>query len=341
VSPTLGVTRWGGQDSNLRPTDYEFVARAGATCGFDHERASNQHFLCPTARRISGGFRSVAGQTRGVSLPFPPASSPMGLLAHRCATRRSRLSSQARGSSLRSGPIGSSQRRFRMPRTAVQSLSEGDWGFGPLQAYGGTCGDPTGTNGNISADPLFVDRKNSDYHPWAGSPSIDAGDNTAPDLPATDFDGDQRIINGQVDQGVDEPYRGRSGDRDPARRRLARRLLLRLHPPLVHGAVEPGGAADRLPRATMADSTHTTGACWPDLRRGRSRGSIWRNGPKASTPRASRRKDPMVGRDTAQGSASRTPGPVRAPDTTETRAGGSSTPGSRSSRRSSSDSSGA
>lgn len=71
-------------------------------------------------------------------------------------------------------------------------------------AYGGTCGDPTGTNGNISADPLFVDPTSNDYHLRAGSPSIDAGDNTAPDLPAMDFDGDQRIINGQVDQGVDE-----------------------------------------------------------------------------------------------------------------------------------------
>jgi hypothetical protein len=71
-------------------------------------------------------------------------------------------------------------------------------------AYGGTCGDPTGTNGNTSADPLFVDPTSNDYHLGAGSPSIDAGDNTAPGLPATDIDGDQRIINGQVDQGVDE-----------------------------------------------------------------------------------------------------------------------------------------
>jgi hypothetical protein len=31
-------------------------------------------------------------------------------------------------------------------------------------AYGGTCGDPTGTNGNISADPLFVDPAGTDYH---------------------------------------------------------------------------------------------------------------------------------------------------------------------------------
>jgi hypothetical protein len=71
-------------------------------------------------------------------------------------------------------------------------------------AYEGACGDLTGTNGNISADPLFVDPTSSDYHLGASSPSIDAGDNAAPNLPATDIDGDQRIINGQVDQGVDE-----------------------------------------------------------------------------------------------------------------------------------------
>jgi Fibronectin type III domain len=71
-------------------------------------------------------------------------------------------------------------------------------------AYGGTCGDPTGTNGSLSADPLFVDPASNDYHLGAGSPSIDAGNNFAPELPAMDIDGDQRVINGQVDQGVDE-----------------------------------------------------------------------------------------------------------------------------------------
>jgi hypothetical protein len=70
------------------------------------------------------------------SSTFPPRSSPMGLLASRCATPRSRLSSQTRGSSLRNGPIGSSRRRFRMPRAAIQLLSEGDWVVGPLHPRG-------------------------------------------------------------------------------------------------------------------------------------------------------------------------------------------------------------
>jgi Fibronectin type III domain/Right handed beta helix region len=71
-------------------------------------------------------------------------------------------------------------------------------------AYGGTCGDPTGTNGNISADPLFVDSAGTDYHLRSGSPSVDAGDNAAPELPPVDIDGDPRIVGGIVDQGVDE-----------------------------------------------------------------------------------------------------------------------------------------
>jgi len=68
----------------------------------------------------------------------------------------------------------------------------------------------TGINGNISADPLFVNPVAGDYHLRLGSPSVDAGDNTAPNLPPTDFDGDLRILDGNgdgaaiVDQGVDE-----------------------------------------------------------------------------------------------------------------------------------------
>lgn len=77
-------------------------------------------------------------------------------------------------------------------------------------AYGGICPDKTGTDGNISADPQFVDPSAGNYHLRPGSPSIDKGDNTAPNLPVTDLDGDPRILDGNgdgeavVDQGVDE-----------------------------------------------------------------------------------------------------------------------------------------
>jgi hypothetical protein len=39
--------------------------------------------------------------------------------------------------------------------------------------------DPTGTAGNLSTDPAFVDPDSGDFHLGAGSPCIDAGD---PDL---------------------------------------------------------------------------------------------------------------------------------------------------------------
>jgi len=74
-------------------------------------------------------------------------------------------------------------------------------------AYGtigaGTAGpipDPTGTWGNISADPKFRDAAGNDYHPLAGSPLIDAGNTSALQqlnllgFPlTTDLDGNPRV----------------------------------------------------------------------------------------------------------------------------------------------------
>jgi hypothetical protein len=77
-------------------------------------------------------------------------------------------------------------------------------------AYGGSCADRTDTDGNISADPLFTNPTQGDYHLQQGSPSIDAGDNQAPNLLDTDIDGNPRILDGNgdgtptVDMGVDE-----------------------------------------------------------------------------------------------------------------------------------------
>jgi len=56
---------------------------------------------------------------------------------------------------------------------------------------------------NIGGDPLLT----GDYHLNAASPCIEAGNNAAPGLPATDMDGDARIINTNVDIGADE-YNG-------------------------------------------------------------------------------------------------------------------------------------
>jgi parallel beta-helix repeat protein len=72
-------------------------------------------------------------------------------------------------------------------------------------AYGGTCSDQTGSNGNISADPLLL---SAEYHLQPGSPAIDAGLNDG--APADDIDGDVRPADGNrdgvavVDIGADE-----------------------------------------------------------------------------------------------------------------------------------------
>ena len=65
-------------------------------------------------------------------------------------------------------------------------------------------------DGNIDDDPLFVDPDHGDLHLGPCSPAVDKGDNSAPHLPALDFEGDARILDGDgngtatVDMGVDE-----------------------------------------------------------------------------------------------------------------------------------------
>lgn len=70
-------------------------------------------------------------------------------------------------------------------------------------SYGGACPDLTGTSGNISADPLFVDLLSDNVHIQAGSPVINAGTNS-PNEPAQDFDGDPRVAGSAIDIGIDE-----------------------------------------------------------------------------------------------------------------------------------------
>ncbi|MFH1725369.1 MAG: right-handed parallel beta-helix repeat-containing protein [Elusimicrobiota bacterium] len=59
--------------------------------------------------------------------------------------------------------------------------------------------DLTGTAGNISTDPSFVDPVSGDYRLREDSLCIDAGTNEAPALPDTDSDGTPRIIDGDRD----------------------------------------------------------------------------------------------------------------------------------------------
>jgi hypothetical protein len=69
-------------------------------------------------------------------------------------------------------------------------------------AFGANCGAQPGSAGNVSADPRFAG--SGDLHLQAGSPAIDAGSAAIPDLPATDLDGDPRVVGPSVDLGAYE-----------------------------------------------------------------------------------------------------------------------------------------
>ena len=73
----------------------------------------------------------------------------------------------------------------------------------PTVTYSDIQGGFTG-GGNIDSDPLFADPGNDDYHLTGLSLCINTGNNDAPDLPATDKDGNPRIIDGTVDMGAYE-----------------------------------------------------------------------------------------------------------------------------------------
>ena len=76
--------------------------------------------------------------------------------------------------------------------------------FAPQGAsYGNQCTNQTGINGNISADPLFVDPTSQDYRLQSTSPSVDTGDNGATG-PFYDIDilGNPRFVDGNGDGHV-------------------------------------------------------------------------------------------------------------------------------------------
>jgi hypothetical protein len=80
----------------------------------------------------------------------------------------------------------------------IAEIANADPGSVPVvthsDVYGGYPGE-----GNIDADPRFVDPDNGNYRLGPDSPCIDAGTNAAPGLPAYDLEGDDRIVDGDGD----------------------------------------------------------------------------------------------------------------------------------------------
>jgi hypothetical protein len=79
-------------------------------------------------------------------------------------------------------------------------------------SYGDSCAGMGGTQGNISGNPEFVGLGMIPYELQPTSPAINAGTNSAPDLPKKDLAGHPRIVGGTIDIGAYE-YQGTERDR--------------------------------------------------------------------------------------------------------------------------------
>lgn len=122
-----------------------------------------------------------------------PNGSCLGLLGAKSITVANTI--MAFGS-VGSAVIGSGN--ITVSSSNVFGNAGGDW-TGPIAGQ-------LGINGNISEDPLFVNRQIGDFHLRYESPCRDSGDGSAPKVPPSDFEGDPRIAYGTADMGADEFY---------------------------------------------------------------------------------------------------------------------------------------
>ena len=90
------------------------------------------------------------------------------------------------------------------------SGSEIELESGPIEITYSNVGGGWPGEANLDVDPAFVHAPNGDYRLRIGSRCVDRGNNSAPEIPDTDFEGDDRVQNGDrgpvavVDLGADE-----------------------------------------------------------------------------------------------------------------------------------------
>jgi parallel beta-helix repeat protein len=98
------------------------------------------------------------------------------------------------------------------PTVGSSILYDNGWACGSVQIdsfnatvdYSNVQGGFTG-EGNVDAEPRFVDAEYGDYHLLSASPCINAGDpNSVAGPNDVDIDGEMRVMLGRVDMGVDE-----------------------------------------------------------------------------------------------------------------------------------------
>jgi hypothetical protein len=106
--------------------------------------------------------------------------------------------------------------------------------------------DPTGTDGNVSVDPLFVDRAAGNYRLAAGSPAINTGDDSVVLPGELDADFSARILGPHVDIGAYESAEHHPGILADAIRalRLAAGLDIATPDDLADLDVETSGMVD-------------------------------------------------------------------------------------------------
>lgn len=132
--------------------------------------------------------------------------------------------------------------------------------------YMGSCAGETGTNGNISADPLFVNSA-SDFHLQSTSAAIDAGSNTAPNLPQQDIAGNDRILDGKglcnatVDMGAYEFARPSSLTLNPASLSFADQIVGTTSSALSSTVTNNGSTATTVCTVTASGDFMQTNTC--------------------------------------------------------------------------------